>query len=80
MPRVLLTRRRAIAFALFVLSALGFLYFVLPKLAGVTMTLHRLERGDTWWIIVGGQWRPIEHPRRALLRSGWGAVVVMLDA
>jgi len=53
MPRVLLTRRRAIAFALFVLSALAFLYFVLPKLAGVTMTLHRLERGDTWWIIVG---------------------------
>ena len=54
MPRVLLTRRRAIAFALFVLSALGFLYFVLPKLAGVTTTLHRLERGNTWWIIAGG--------------------------
>ena len=54
MPRVLLTRRRAIAFALFVLSALAFLYFVLPKLAGVTTTLHRLERGNTWWIIIGG--------------------------
>ena len=54
MPRVLLTRRRVVGIALFVLSALAFLYFVLPKLAGVTMTLHRLERGDTWWIIAGG--------------------------
>jgi len=54
MPRVLLTRRRALAFALFVLSALAFLYFVLPKLAGVSTTLHRLERGNTWWIILGG--------------------------
>jgi len=53
MPRVLLTRRRAIAFALFVLSALAFLYFVLPKLAGVGTTLHRLERGDTLWIAAG---------------------------
>src|SRR5256885_17061323 len=42
------------SFALFVLSALAFLYFVLPKLAGVTTTLHRLERGNTWWIIIGG--------------------------
>ena len=53
MPRVLLTRRQATALALFVLSAVAFLYFVLPKLAGVGATLHRIERGDTWWIAIG---------------------------
>jgi uncharacterized protein (TIRG00374 family) len=53
MPRVGLTRRRALAFGVFVLSTVGFLYFVLPKLAGVETTLHRIERGDTWWIAVG---------------------------
>ena len=41
MPRVLFTRRQAFMFALFMLSAVGFLYFVLPKLAGVGTTLHR---------------------------------------
>ena len=54
MPRVLITRRRAIGFALFVLAIVAFLYFVLPKLAGVGTTLHRLQRGNTWWIIAGG--------------------------
>jgi uncharacterized protein (TIRG00374 family) len=53
MPRVRLTRRQIIAFALFILSGIAFLYFVLPKLAGVGTTLHRIERGDTWWIAVG---------------------------
>jgi putative heme transporter len=53
MPRVLITRRRAIGFGVFVLSTLAFLYFVLPKLAGVGTTLHRLERGNTWWIALG---------------------------
>src|SRR5438105_12585261 len=53
MPRVLLTRRQVVAFALFILSGIGFLYFVLPKLAGVGTTVHRIERGDTWWIAVG---------------------------
>jgi uncharacterized protein (TIRG00374 family) len=53
MPRVLLTRRQIFAFALFVLSAVAFLYFVLPKLAGVGKTVHRLEAGDPWWIAVG---------------------------
>jgi uncharacterized membrane protein YbhN (UPF0104 family) len=53
MPRVPVTRRSAIAFALFVLSAVAFLYFVLPKLAGLGNTAHRIERGDTWWIAIG---------------------------
>jgi uncharacterized membrane protein YbhN (UPF0104 family) len=53
MPRVPVTRRSAVAFGLFVLSAVAFLYFVLPKLAGFSSTAHRIERGDTWWIAIG---------------------------
>lgn len=53
MPRVPVTRRQAVAFALFVVTIVAFLYFVLPKLAGVGMTLHRIERGDSWWIAIG---------------------------
>jgi uncharacterized protein (TIRG00374 family) len=53
MPRVLLTRRQIVAFALFILSGVAFLYFVLPKLSGVGTTVHRIERGDTWWIAIG---------------------------
>jgi uncharacterized membrane protein YbhN (UPF0104 family) len=53
MPRVAVTRRRAIAFGLFVLTIVAFFYFVLPKLTGVGTTVHRIERGDSWWIGVG---------------------------
>ncbi|HEX3909716.1 MAG TPA: flippase-like domain-containing protein [Solirubrobacteraceae bacterium] len=53
MPRVVVTRRRAIAFGLFVLTIIAFFYFVLPKLTGVGTTVHRIERGDTWWIAIG---------------------------
>jgi uncharacterized membrane protein YbhN (UPF0104 family) len=53
MPRVVVTRRRAIAFGLFVLTVIAFFYFVLPKLTGVGTTVHRIERGDTWWIAIG---------------------------
>jgi uncharacterized protein (TIRG00374 family) len=53
MPRVVVTRRRAIAFGLFLLTGIAFFYFVLPKLAGITTTVHRIERGDSWWIAIG---------------------------
>ena len=53
MPRVVITRRQAIAFGVFVLAIVGFMYFVLPKLAGVGTTLHHIENGDAWWIAVG---------------------------
>jgi uncharacterized membrane protein YbhN (UPF0104 family) len=53
MPRVVLTRRRAIIFGLFILSGVAFLYFVLPKLSGVGTTVHRIEGGDSWWIAIG---------------------------
>jgi putative heme transporter len=53
MPRVLLTRRQVVAFAAFILIGIGFLYFVLPKLAGVGPAVHRIAGGDKWWIAIG---------------------------
>jgi uncharacterized membrane protein YbhN (UPF0104 family) len=50
---VRITRRQGIVFGVFVLSAVGFLYFVLPKLAGLGGTVHRIEGGDKWWVAVG---------------------------
>ncbi len=53
MPRVLLTRRQIVGFALFILLGVGFLYFVLPKIAGVSATVHQLAQGAKWWIAIG---------------------------
>lgn len=51
MPRVIITRERALLFGVFVASAIAFLYFVLPKLAGLGDTWHRLGEGDATWLI-----------------------------
>jgi uncharacterized membrane protein YbhN (UPF0104 family) len=53
MPRVRFTRRGILAFGLFILSGIAFLYFVLPKLTRVGTTVHGIEQGDTWWIAIG---------------------------
>ena len=50
MPRVPVTRRRAMLFGAFAVTAIAFLYFVLPQLGGVQHTLNRLNDGDAWWI------------------------------
>jgi uncharacterized protein (TIRG00374 family) len=52
MPRVHLTRRHALAFGLFILSALAFLYFVVPKVTGLSDTWDRLNRGQPGWLAV----------------------------
>ncbi|HEX2016684.1 MAG TPA: lysylphosphatidylglycerol synthase transmembrane domain-containing protein [Solirubrobacteraceae bacterium] len=52
MPRVAFTRDRAIFFAVFVASAVAFMYFVLPKVAGLGETWDRLDRGDPAWLLV----------------------------
>jgi uncharacterized protein (TIRG00374 family) len=52
MPRVHLTRRHALAFGLFVLSALAFLYFVVPKLTGLSDTWERINQGEPGWLVV----------------------------
>lgn len=53
MPRVVLTRGRIVAFGLFVVSAIAFLYFVLPKIAGsggLTDAWSRIDKGDPLWL------------------------------
>jgi uncharacterized protein (TIRG00374 family) len=50
MPRVQITRRRALLFGFFVFSAVAFLYFVLPRLTGLSETWDRLHDGDPWWL------------------------------
>jgi len=54
MPRVHVTRRRALLFAAFVVAALAFLYVVLPQLGGVQHTWQRINNGDAWWLAVAG--------------------------
>lgn len=50
MPRVAITRRRLVAFLLFMVVAVAFLYFVLPRLAGLDSTWNRINQGDPWWL------------------------------
>jgi len=53
MPRLRLTRGRMIAFAVFVVSAVAFLYFVLPRIAGahgLKDSWSTIDRGDPWWL------------------------------
>jgi uncharacterized protein (TIRG00374 family) len=52
MPRVPITRKRALLFGIFVVSAVAFLYFVLPQISGVSETWHRVRKGDPWWLAV----------------------------
>ncbi|HVW18936.1 MAG TPA: lysylphosphatidylglycerol synthase transmembrane domain-containing protein [Solirubrobacteraceae bacterium] len=51
-PRVRFTRRSALLAGFFILSVVAFLYFVLPEIAGVGETWHRLETGDPWWLAI----------------------------
>ncbi|HEY7074212.1 MAG TPA: lysylphosphatidylglycerol synthase transmembrane domain-containing protein [Solirubrobacteraceae bacterium] len=52
MPRVVITRERALLFGIFVLSALAFLYFVLPKLKGGSESIKGLGDGKPGWLVV----------------------------
>ena len=45
-----ITRERVLIFGLFVVSAIAFLYFVLPRFAGLGKTWDRLHTGDPAWI------------------------------
>ena len=50
MPAARLSRRHWLLFGLFVISALAFLYFVLPQLAGLDQTWDRIKEGDPYWL------------------------------
>ena len=53
MPRMVITRRRALLFGIFVLASVAFLYYGLPKLAGFSDSWKRLRDGDPIWLVVG---------------------------
>jgi uncharacterized protein (TIRG00374 family) len=50
MPRFQLPRRTMLLFAVFVVSAVAFLYFGLPQITGLHRTWNRLGQGDPWWL------------------------------
>src|ERR1700712_2697914 len=50
MPRVQVTRRGLVLAVFFVVSAVAFLYFVLPQLADLEDTGRRVGRGDRTWL------------------------------
>ncbi|MGO9889353.1 MAG: lysylphosphatidylglycerol synthase transmembrane domain-containing protein [Solirubrobacteraceae bacterium] len=45
--------RRALTSALWILAALGFFYYVVPRIVGLGPTLRLLRRGDIWWLALG---------------------------
>jgi putative heme transporter len=49
-PRMGITRQRALLFALFVASAIAFMYIVVPQLGDVSRSWGRLDEGDPWWL------------------------------
>jgi putative heme transporter len=81
-PRVAFTRRSALLAGFFVLSVVGFLYFVLPQLTGLKESWRRLEHGDPWWLVAaavfeaGSYFGHIWLFRVAFVRNGarvtWG--------
>ena len=50
MPRVEFTRRSLVVGVFFVVSALAFLYFVLPQLADLKDSGKRVGEGNRWWL------------------------------
>lgn len=50
MPRVALTRRRVLAFGIFIACAVAFLYFVLPEISGMKQSWSRVGKGDHVWL------------------------------
>jgi uncharacterized protein (TIRG00374 family) len=54
MPKLTMTGRRLLVFGLFVVSAVAFMYFVLPRLAGLEDTWNRAKTGAPGWLAVAG--------------------------
>ncbi len=51
-PSMRIPRRQAVVFGIFVFSAIAFLYFGLPRLAGFGETWERLQHGSPGWLVV----------------------------
>src|SRR3954454_11896187 len=51
-PRSTFTRRQIVLFLVFTAVAIGLLYGLLPKLAGLEDTWQRIKEGDPLWLAV----------------------------
>jgi len=45
--------RRAVSGAVAAVVAIGFVYYVVPRIAGLGPTLRLLRRGNVWWLALG---------------------------
>jgi uncharacterized protein (TIRG00374 family) len=52
-PRLQLTGRSLLIFIGFLAASLAALYYLLPQLAGLQDTWHRIEDGSPWWMLLG---------------------------
>src|SRR5829696_1183084 len=51
MPSRPVTKKAALLFGLFVVGSIGFLYFVLPQIAGLQDTWDRIDEGEPGWLV-----------------------------
>jgi uncharacterized protein (TIRG00374 family) len=51
-PRLQLTGRSLLIFSGFLAASLAGLYYLLPQLAGLQDTWHRIEDGSPWWMLL----------------------------
>jgi uncharacterized protein (TIRG00374 family) len=63
----LLSRRRLAIAAVFVVAALGGLYFLLPKIAGLNQTWGKLKHGDPLWLALAAVFELLSVAGYALL-------------
>lgn len=76
----LLNRRRVAIGAVFVLAALGGLYFLLPKIAGLNQTWGKLRHGDPWWLALGAVFECLSVAGYAVLfRTVFGREAARVD-
>jgi uncharacterized membrane protein YbhN (UPF0104 family) len=52
-PRLELSRRNVLLVGGFLVAALAALYFLLPQLAGLEETWHRIDDGSPYWLLLG---------------------------
>lgn len=67
---ILRRHRRAALTALGAVALAGFVYYVIPQIAGLGPTLRRLGRGDVWWLALGALLEAISIAGEVVLFRG----------
>lgn len=89
-PRIELTRRKVLGVALFVASAIAFLYVLLPRIGGLDDTWARLKGGDEPWLLAAAALEVFSYGGYVVLmksvfpsnrgRFGWGTAYLVTMA